>query len=334
MGTAARPAPHYRDLLRRVSEQPGVSAAALSDFTPFWTAIHTDPVTALEGIQAHSDINAQAIAVTDQFTTLGISSALRRGLPAPGCRAMAAAGDHQPVARRSAGRAATHRGHIRVGESGPCQQPESHWYIAGNAHLGPRRDPADTNPLAVYVDLWQFANGRRTPTLLAKGAAAAELRRAVQAGGRDYIQRFTTLAAQKDQALVENQWLAWLSEIFGGLTLALAATGLFGLLSCHHVASRTGEIGLRMALGAQRRAIHSLILRQIVAVMATGIAAGLALAVALARLLASMVFGVSVYDARLLAASVVVLIATALCAAWIPARRAASLDPLAALRQD
>ncbi|SPE25171.1 membrane hypothetical protein [Candidatus Sulfopaludibacter sp. SbA3] len=141
------------------------------------------------------------------------------------------------------------------------------------------------------------------------------------------------MEGQKAQALIENQWLAWLSAAFGVLALALAATGLFGLLS-YHVASRTSEIGLRMALGAERGAIHALVLRQILPVMAVGMAAGLALALAMARLLASMIFGVSVYDPRLLAASALVLVATALGAAWLPARKAASIDPLAALRHD
>jgi len=101
------------------------------------------------------------------------------------------------------------------------------------------------------------------------------------------------------------------------------------------VASRTSEIGLRMvALGAERPAIQLLVIRQILPVMAAGTAVGIALTLAVARLFSSLIFGVSVYDPRLLTASVIVLAATALGAAWLPARRAASIDPLTALRHD
>jgi hypothetical protein len=226
--------------------------------------------------------------------------------------------------------------HIRVGDAGPYQRLKVIG-ISADAQLS-LEDPGDTRPLSVYVNLWQFADRRHSPTLLVKAGtgalpAAAEIRRVVQAGGRDYIEHIVTLEAQRTQALIENQWLAWLSAAFGVLALALAATGLFGLLS-YHVASRTAEIGLRMALGAERPAIHRLVLQQLLPVMATGIAAGLALALALARLFSSLIFGVSVYDPRLLAASVIVLALTALGAAWLPARKAASIDPLAALRHD
>jgi len=331
-GRSAPRAPYYRSLLRQVAELPGVSATALSDFTPFWTATHADSVTTLEGGASRNDVHAQTIAATDGFfAALGIPLVAGEAFPSAGQEpAEPVAVVSQSLANLLGGRQLIGR-HIRVGDSGPYQRLQVIG-IAGDAQLA-LEDPTDTHPLAVYVDLWQFADGRRPPTLLVKGGAAAELRRAVQAGGRDYIQHFVTMEGQKAQALIENQWLAWLSAAFGVLALALAATGLFGLLS-YHVASRTSEIGLRMALGAERGAIHALVLRQILPVMAVGMAAGLALALAMARLLASMIFGVSVYDQRLLAASALVLVATALGAAWLPARKAASIDPLAALRHD
>ncbi len=133
--------------------------------------------------------------------------------------------------------------------------------------------------------------------------------------------------------MIEERLLAWLSGAFGLLALALAATGLFGLLS-YHVASRTGEIGLRMALGAQGGQIQALIVRQIAPVVAIGIFGGLALALLTGKLIASLVYGVDVRDARMLGASVLVLLLTALAAAWIPARRASAISPLAALRQE
>ena len=323
-------ATYYRDLLRRTTELPGVSSAALSDFTPFWNPVRTSPVSLLDGA-ARGEVEAQAITVTGTFfSTLSIPILAGQSLPAPGQEPT------EPVALVSQSLAALLGGpdligrHIRVGDSGPYQRLAVIG-IAGNAQLG-LENPSDTRPLAVYVNFWQFAEGRR-PTLLASGAAFSDLRRIVESGGRDYIQRFTTLSAQKDQALIENRWLAVLSESFGALALLLAATGLFGLLS-YHVAGRTAEIGLRMALGAQKRSIHFLVLRQVLPVLAVGIGSGLLLALALARLLAGLVFGVSVYDPRLAAVAALVLLLAAISAAVLPARRAASVDPLAALRQD
>lgn len=321
-----------RDLLRRVGSLPGVSAAALSDFTPYWSGRNVEPVTAVEGDLGRGDLQAQTIAVSDGFfATLGIPLAAGEGFPAAGQEPVEpSAVISQSLAERMGGGQVIGK-HIRAGDSEPYRQ----WKvigIAGNAQLG-LEDPADTRPLTVYTNLWQAEGSRRPLTLLVKGGAARELRGAVLAGGREYVQRLTGLAAQKDQALVENRWLAWISQAFGVLTLLLAGTGLFGLLS-YQVAGRTGEIGLRMALGAERGAIRALVVRQIVPVMAAGMAGGIALAMALGRLLAGMVFGVSVYDPRLLGGCVVVLAVTALGAAWLPAHRAASIDPLAALRQD
>ena len=113
----------------------------------------------------------------------------------------------------------------------------------------------------------------------------------------------------------------------------LAATGLFGLLT-YQVASRTGEIGIRMALGAQRGQIQWLIMRQISGLLAGGTAAGLAVALLEGRAMGGLLFGVRAGDPRLLAGAVLLLAATALLAAWLPARRAASVDPMLALRHD
>ncbi len=88
------------------------------------------------------------------------------------------------------------------------------------------------------------------------------LRRIVDTRGREYVCRIRTLAAEKDGALMENKLLAYLPGAFSTLALAMAATGLFGLLS-YQVANRTGEIGIRMALGAERRQIQWMIFSQV-----------------------------------------------------------------------
>ena len=139
--------------------------------------------------------------------------------------------------------------------------------------------------------------------------------------------------SQKDEALIENRWLAYLSTAFGALALMLAATGLFGLLT-FHVAGRTAEIGIRMALGAEPWEIHWLVLRQLMPVMAAGTVAGVGLTLVMGKVAAGLVYGVGTHDPRLIGLSLVVLTMTAILAAWIPARRASAVDPLVALRHN
>jgi ABC-type antimicrobial peptide transport system permease subunit len=109
--------------------------------------------------------------------------------------------------------------------------------------------------------------------------------------------------------------------------------GLFAILSLW-VGRKTSEIGLRMALGAGRSQIRALVLRQIAVVLLAGIAAGLALSLGLGQVLESIAYGLPPGNPALLACAVVLLLLTALAAALVPARRAASIEPLAALRQE
>jgi ABC-type antimicrobial peptide transport system permease subunit len=119
--------------------------------------------------------------------------------------------------------------------------------------------------------------------------------------------------------------------IFGLLGLVLASVGLYGVVS-YSVRSRTREIGIRMALGARPFAIVRLVLRQALALVLIGVAAGLALASVLSRFTASLLYGIAATDAVTFVAVPLVLLAAALTAVLVPARRASSIQPMSALR--
>jgi len=142
-----------------------------------------------------------------------------------------------------------------------------------------------------------------------------------------------TMSAQVDAHLALQRTLALLTSFFGLLALGLSAIGLYGVLA-YGVAQRTGEIGIRMALGADRSSILRLIFRETVQVLAIGIAAGLAIAIGGGKLVQSLLFGVTPHDIGAFAAGVLVLSAVALIAALMPARRAMGVDPIVALRYE
>ncbi len=126
---------------------------------------------------------------------------------------------------------------------------------------------------------------------------------------------------------------AQLAAIFGALALALAAIGLYGVMS-YSIARRTGEIAIRMALGARSARIIAMILRETIGLVLAGLAAGTALAYAASRWIASQLYGITPEDPFTLAVALGVLFATMVIAVYLPARRASQLDPIAALRQE
>jgi putative ABC transport system permease protein len=121
--------------------------------------------------------------------------------------------------------------------------------------------------------------------------------------------------------------------LFAGMALLLAVTGIYGVVS-YGVAERTREIGIRVALGAQRSDVLRMVLRQGLILAACGVGVGVAMAVAATRLMASLLFGTSPSDPATFASVASLLIAMALLACYVPARHAMQVDPMVALRNE
>jgi ABC-type antimicrobial peptide transport system permease subunit len=143
----------------------------------------------------------------------------------------------------------------------------------------------------------------------------------------------TTLAEHMGLSLLPARMAATLLGIFGLLALLLASIGVYGVLA-YTVASRTREIGVRMALGAQRRDVLRLVVRQGLALTLAGMLAGLGLALAATQSLSSLLYGVSASDPATFVAVSALLTAMALLASYLPARRASKADPIIALRYE
>ena len=142
-----------------------------------------------------------------------------------------------------------------------------------------------------------------------------------------------TLDEQVSDNISNERVIALLSACFAFLALLTTAVGLYGVLA-YATAQRTREIGIRMALGAQRIEVVLLVLREIVLVAAVGIGVALPVSVMLSRLMRSQLFGVSPFDPAVLLACVAVTLLMVMMASAIPARRAASVEPTKALRTD
>ena len=142
-----------------------------------------------------------------------------------------------------------------------------------------------------------------------------------------------TLSTEIDDSLVQERLVTWLSTAFGLLATLLTALGLYGVLT-FSVARRTREIGIRVALGAQRRDVFKLIMMRGVLLLGVGVVVGVGASMAFSRLLKSLLFGVTPQSVATLVFVSLGLIAVALVACWIPARRATKVDPLVALRYE
>jgi putative ABC transport system permease protein len=164
--------------------------------------------------------------------------------------------------------------------------------------------------------------------------AASALRAAVAAVDADIpISAVRTMDDLISTSLAQPRFSMLLLALFALIALALAAVGLYGVIS-YTVSQRTREIGIRMALGAEPRDILRLVVGQGFRMTALGVIIGLVTALGVTRLLANLLFEVRPFDAASFAGLPLVLAAIALLASWIPARRAARVDPLVSLRNE
>jgi putative ABC transport system permease protein len=142
-----------------------------------------------------------------------------------------------------------------------------------------------------------------------------------------------TLLSIYERSMARTSFTMVILGLTAGMAMLLGFVGIYGVTS-YAVAQRTHEIGIRIAIGAQTRAVHRLVIGQGITLAMVGVSAGLIGAFALTRVLAGLLFGVTATDPLTFTGVAVILLVIALIACWIPSRRAASVDPMIALRHE
>lgn len=330
-----REAQFYDALLQRMRSTPGVLAAGFANTSMLSGSSDRNGIV-VEGqpVSAESPHSAFFNTVSDgYFATLGMPLLAGRDFR-PGERGEAAKVIilNETMARRYFGSPQAALGR-HIGFSGPQARPDMEIIgVTRNARYIDLREEARN---FAFIPVGVGDSGEmilHLRTARAPENLAGDVRAAVAALDPTLaVFHVKTLAAQIDDSILDHRLMAMLTTFFGGLATALAALGLYGVLA-FTVARRTREIGIRMALGADRSDVVGMVLRQTAAVIASGMIAGLAGAAALSRFLESQLYGVKPLDPVTIAAAAVVLAVSAGLASWLPARRAVRVDPMVALR--
>jgi putative ABC transport system permease protein len=207
--------------------------------------------------------------------------------------------------------------------------------IVGVAHDIRLSNPRDPFGMVLYEPLAQAPSPLSSIVLRTEGDPAlfaASARQAIlETAPQIKIANIRPLGEVLDSTLGQEKMMALLSGAFGLLALVLASVGLYGAIA-YGAERRTQEIGIRLALGASRGEVAGLLLREVGLVLTIGLALGGAATVALGQSVKALLFGVTPHDPAMLLGAAALLSAVALVAGYLPARRAARLDPLEALR--
>jgi putative ABC transport system permease protein len=328
----------YREMLDRLRSIPGLHSASLSSITPVCHCRWPGEVV-VEGFTPKSRDDAMAsfnnvsdryfetlgtrIVVGRDFNSLDTSTSARVAIVSESM-AQKYFGPVNPVGRR-----------FRVLD-GKLGDPVEIVGVVKDAKYGTLRDepspyafiPWSQGGTAGPLTSFELRVSGGAPTALIPRAKSAIAR-----VNRDVSMEFETLAGKVDSSIEREKLLATLSVFFGALALGLAIIGLYGVMS-HNVARRRNEIGIRMALGAEEFRVLRMVLGEVVVLIGIGMAIGLAGALAAARLVSSFLYGLQPNDRWTLASAAALLAGTALIAGYLPARRASSVNPIEALRDE
>jgi putative ABC transport system permease protein len=330
----AQQAAFFRESLSAISQLRGVVSASFSNYTPvsggYWSQSVNVDGQRMEGDHPFLAVSSGYFATLRIPLNIGRDFTLRDDAGAPPVAIV-----NEEFVRRFIPNGHPLGRHVSAAESDFYQNME---IVGVTANASPVSLREAARP-CVFVPFFQQAPGRAafgTFEILVNGsftdvsAAALDIVRPRLPGLPLSTRTFTR---QIENSFRRETLMAKLAGFFGVLGLVLAAVGLYGLLA-YTVTRRTGEIGIRMALGAQRRQVLWMVLGGALRLVAIGVVLGLPAAWWASRLVSGMLYGLTATDPATIAVCVAVLAATALLAGFLPAHRASRVEPMAALRYE
>ena len=329
----------YRDLLERLATVPGVRGAAMSNpallsgsvnGTSFYVQGRMYP----PGRQQGDSLSVNRLVVSPNFfEVMGIAVVKGHGFDerdtstSPKVAVINEAAvrkyfsNEDPIGKRF----------------GSSPETSGQLEIVGVLHDAKYNDVREPAPPTMYVPHTQARPAAVTfelRTAGAPGSVMGAVREAVrQIDSNLPVTDVSTQIEQVEKRFMQEKLFAQAYTLFGGLALLLASIGLFGLMS-YNVSRRTNEIGIRMALGAQRQDVLRLVMRESMILVVIGIAVGLTIALASSRFVATLLFGLPPTDIMTMGLAMTVMVAVSALAGYLPARRASRVDPMVALHYE
>ncbi len=334
-----RIAPFYTDLLTRIGTLPGVRGAAMSQPALLSGSINSTSIFVQgrsypQGRQTDLNNSINRLVISPNFfDVMGIPVVAGRGFT----KRDTATSPKVVVINEAAGR-----------KYFPGENPLGHHFgsspenaadlevvgVLRDAKYNSVRDEAPPTMYQPYLQTRLFNATVEVRTAMAPAGAMTAIREAVrQIDPNLPVTDVSTQIEQVEKRFQQEKLFAQAYALFGGVALLLASIGLFGLMS-YSVARRTNEIGIRMALGAQRVDVLGLVMRESMLLVAIGVVAGLTLALLAARLVTTLLYGLPPRDPITMAAAVAVMAAVSALAGYLPARRASRVDPMVALHYE
>jgi predicted permease len=329
----------YRQLYDRLSTLPNVRAMSMASYTPMSGSTIISTIT-VRGYTPNpgEKMNVSDILIGPDFNeTLGVPLLMGRGIgleDTPTSRKVAIVNrsfaqayfhDQNPIGRR-----------LTFDEDSDKDDFEIVGVIGDAKYDSAREKPERTiyRPILQVQDELAYANVLQLRTDGDPLNLAAQVRAEIaQVNGKIPVLNVTSLRVQTDEALRQEKVLAQLVSFFGLLGLVLSCVGLYGIMA-HAVVRRTNEIGIRMALGAERRDIIWMVLKESLLLVFFGLMIGIPAAWGTAHLISSQLFQLSPGDPVTLSTAALLLTVVAALAGYVPARRAARVSPLVALRYE
>ena len=324
----------YKQMLDRVRELPGVRSASMSGMTPISPRNWGESLL-IEGYTAKSerDTVVKFNSITaGYFETMGTPFVAGRDFnPYDTPKSPHVAIVNEAFAKKYFGNANPIGKTYRWRPNGVLSDPVEIVGVVKDAKYGSLRE--EIPPTSYRAESQEESRPFAVLEVRAGANLIPAVKAAIEEVNKDLALQFGTLSTQIDESLTRERMLATLSGFFGGLALLLAMIGLYGVMS-YNVARRRNEIGIRMALGAERARVLRMVLSEVAVLIGVGLAMGLAVTLATTRFVASFLYGLTPNDPWTLGSAAAVLAIVAAIAGFLPARRASRLDPMTALREE